>query len=65
MSKLSVMFDCPDYGPDSGHYYSDEDTGHYTGVCSCGHIDPFAPRPDDHWPNCKCDPTNPDDQPPF
>lgn len=42
---------CPDHGPDQGHYYSDENTGDYTGICSCGNIDPFIPREDDApWP---------------
>lgn len=51
MSKLSVMFDCPDYGPDGGHYYADENTGDYTPFCSCGHPDPFAPGEDNEpWP---------------
>ncbi len=37
---MLTRFDyCPDYGPAGSHYYSDEDTGRYTGTCSCGYID--------------------------
>lgn len=34
------MSDCPDWGPDGGHDYRDEDTKQYVGVCSCGAVDP-------------------------
>lgn len=30
---------CPDWGPDSTHHYTNEDTGLYRPFCSCGHID--------------------------
>lgn len=66
MSKLSVMFNCPDYGPAQGHYYADEDTGEYRPFCSCGHTDPYAPREDDYWPRTyKFDPNDPENEPPF
>lgn len=41
---MSYYENCPDYGPDAGHYYGDEDTGEYRPFCSCGHADPFVPR---------------------
>lgn len=51
---------CPDYGPDTGHHYRDEDTGEYRCICACGQLDPYYPF-DQPSPLI---PTG-DDQPPF